>query len=79
MTSGNNKILIEVKKNHNENNASLVRRFSRKMQESRNIPKAKSLRFNLRTPSKLAVKQNALRKIEKRKEREHLRKLGKIK
>lgn len=72
------KIKIEVKKTGNETNASLVRRFSRRMQESRNLSKAKSIRYNKRAPSELTMKRSALKKIAKRKEIERLIKLGKI-
>lgn len=73
------KTVIEVKKNPNENNASVLRRFSRKIQESNIIQKVKGNRYNERKESKLKVKKNALKRMGKRKEMEKLRKLGKIK
>jgi len=73
------KTIIEVRKNPNENNASVLRRFSRKIQESNIIQKVKGSRYNERKESKLKVKKSALKRIVKRKEREKLRKLGKIK
>lgn len=69
---------IEVKKNQNENNASLLRRFSRRMQESGMIQKVKSNRYNEREQSKLSQKNSALKRLAKRKANEKLRKLGKI-
>jgi ribosomal protein S21 len=72
------KIVIEVKKNPNENNASVLRRFSRKIQESNIIQKVKTSRYNERKESKLKVKKSALRRIGKKKGMEKLRKLGKI-
>lgn len=72
------KTVIEVKKNPNENNASLLRRFSRKMQESNIIQKVKSKRYNERKESKLKLKLGTLKRLKKRKENERLRKLGKI-
>ncbi len=72
------KTVIEVKKNPNENNSSILRRFSRRMQESGIIRKVKSARYNLRKESKLKVKKSALKKLSKRKEIEKLRKLGKM-
>lgn len=72
------KTVIEVKKNPNENNASLLRRFSRKIQESNIIQKVKSGRYNERNESKLKVKMGTLKRLKKRKETEKLRKLGKI-
>lgn len=72
------KTIIEVKKNPNENNASVLRRFSRKIQESNIIRKVKNSRYNERKESKLKIKKSALKRIGKRKENDKLRKLGKI-
>lgn len=72
------KTVIEVKKNPNENNASLLRRFSRKIQESNIIQKVKGGRYNERSLSKLKVKMGTLKRLAKRKETEKQRKLGKI-
>lgn len=72
------KTVIEVKKNPNENNSSVLRRFSRKIQESGIIRKVKGSRYNLRKESKLKLKKGALKKISRRKEIEKLRKLGKM-
>ena len=72
------KVVIEVKKNPNENNSSILRRFSRKMQESNIIQNVKSSRYNKRKDSKLKVKKSTLKYLEKRKQKEKLRKLGKI-
>ena len=72
------KTIIEVKKNPNENNASVLRRFSRKIQESNIIRKVKSSRYNERRESKLKIKKSALKRMVKRKANDKLRKLGKI-
>jgi ribosomal protein S21 len=71
--------IIEVRKNPNENNSSLLRRFSRRIQESGIIRKVKGARYNVRTESKLKVKKGALKRIIRRQEIEKLRKLGKMK
>ncbi|MEK7588257.1 MAG: hypothetical protein AAB438_00375 [Patescibacteria group bacterium] len=73
------KTVIEVKKNPNENNMSILRRFSRKVQESNIIQKVKGSRYNERKESKIKVKKGTLKRLGKRKEMEKLRKLGKIK
>ena len=73
------KTIIEVRKNPNENNTSVLRRFSRRIQESSIIQKVKNSRYNERKESKLKVKKSALRRMVRRKEIEKLRKLGKIK
>ena len=72
------KTVVEIQKNPNENNMSVLRRFSRKVQESSVIQKVKSGRYNKRKDSKLKVKQGTLKYLKKRKENEKLRKLGKI-
>ena len=72
------KTIIEVKKNPNENNASVLRRFSRRIQESSIIQKVKNNRYNERKESKLKIKKSTLKRLGKRKATEKLRKLGKI-
>ena len=68
------KTVIEVKKNPNENNSSILRRFSRRIQESGIIRKVKGSRYKLRKESKLKVKKSALKRIIRRKEIEKLKK-----
>ena len=70
--------VIEVKKNTNESNMSLIRRFTRKMQESGIIRKVKSKRYNERAESKVKIKKGALKRIQKKKDNERLFKLGKM-
>jgi len=71
-------IHVEVKKGENESSASLLRRFSKKTQSASIVKKAKKLRYWGRARSEYVIKRNALRRIERGKERERLRKLGKI-
>ena len=73
------KTVIEIKKNSNENNSGVLRRFSRRVQESGIIQKVKNSRYNERKESKLKIKKSALKRMVKRQEIEKLRKLGKIK
>ncbi|MEK9182580.1 MAG: hypothetical protein AAB809_00705 [Patescibacteria group bacterium] len=72
------KTLIEVKKNPNETNTSVLRRFSRKIQESGIIRRVKNTRYNIRKESKLKQKMSALKRMARRREIEHLRKQGKM-
>ena len=72
------KTVIEVRKNPNENNGSVLRRFSRRIQESGIIRKVKSARYNVRKESKLKIKKGALKRLGRRREIEKLRKLGKM-
>ncbi|OGI62472.1 hypothetical protein A2818_01070 [Candidatus Nomurabacteria bacterium RIFCSPHIGHO2_01_FULL_40_12] len=70
--------VIEIKKNSNENNSSVLRRFTRKIQESGIIRKVKGARYNLRKESKLKMKNSALKRMSRRLEIEKLKKLGKM-
>lgn len=69
---------VEVNKNPNENNVSLLRRFTRKVQESGILPRVKSIRYNQRELSKLKTKELTLKKIAKRKDIEKKKKMGKM-
>lgn len=71
-------INVELKKNENENATNLVRRFTRKIQESGIIIKVKGKRYSERPMSKLSEKVVALRRIARRAEVEKLKKLGKM-
>ncbi|HEY5589250.1 MAG TPA: hypothetical protein VIK86_09915 [Candidatus Paceibacterota bacterium] len=70
--------VIEVKKNANESNMNLIRRFTRKVQESGIIQKVKSKRYNKRAESKIKVKAATLKRLTRKKNTEKLFKLGKV-
>ena len=72
------KVVIEVSKNQNESGVNLIRRFQKRVQESGVLSRARSSRYNERPKSRLARKNSALRNLAKRKEIEHLKKLGKM-
>lgn len=72
------KVHIEIKRNPNENGINVLRRFSRKVSESGIVQKVKSKRYNERPLSDLGQKLLTLKKIDKRKETERLKKLGKV-
>jgi ribosomal protein S21 len=69
--------VIEVKKNANENNMNLLRRFGRKVIEAGIIRKVKSKRYNERAPSKVKVKLATLKRINRKKAQAKLEKMGK--
>ncbi len=73
------KTVIEVRKNNNENNATLLRRFSRRVMDTGLIHAVKNGRYNERGVSKLSLKVIALRRLQHRKINEKLKKLGKAK
>ena len=70
---------IEVTKNSNESTASLLRRFSKKIQGAGLVRKVRGSRFSERTKSELKKKRDALKKLDRRAKYERLFKLGKIK
>ena len=72
------KVIIEVKKNNNENAISLIRRFTKRMQGSGALRRVRSIRWSQRKPSTLKIKKSALVVLAKRKEYELLKKLGKL-
>lgn len=72
-------ILVQVTKNQSESPTSLIRRFTKRVQDSGVIRRAKSLRYNERELSYYKRKMATLKKIESRKNIERLKKLGKIK
>ncbi len=72
-------INIEVqKKNSNENDANLIRRFTKKVRNSGILPRVRSIRYNNRVMSKFMRKEKTLQGIKKREEIKHLIKLGKM-
>ncbi len=70
--------MIEVRKKENESTGSLLRRFSKKVQQSGLLLQARSSRFMEKTQSREERKKSALRRNEIVAEKEQLRKLGKL-
>ncbi len=70
------KTTIEVKKEGRESAQALIRRFTKKVQKSGILRKARKSRFHLRPKSKQMKKRAALRREKLRKEYEKLIKLG---
>lgn len=70
--------MIEVKKKDNESIGSLLRRFSKKVQQSGLLLQARSSRFQDKNLSRTERRKSALRRNEITVEKEKLRKLGKL-
>lgn len=68
---------IEVSKTGNENNGTLLKRFTKKMQEAGVLPRVRSIRYNERELSHFKTKKARLKSISKKAEIEKLIKLGK--
>lgn len=69
--------MVEVKKTERENSQNLIRRFTKKVQQSGILRVARKRRFRHRQKSNEMKKRVALRKEQLRKEYEKLKKLGK--
>lgn len=67
---------VEAKKQEKENSQSLIRRFSKKVQQSGVLLRARANRFYKRSKSPEMKKRAALRREKLKREYEKLRKLG---
>ena len=68
--------MIDVKRKKGESFESLLRRFSRRVQDSGRLIQARKIRYHSAQPSKNAAKASALRREELREKREYLIKSG---
>ena len=69
---------IEVEKNSSESNASVLRRFTKKVQGSGVLPRVRSIRYSGRKLSHYKTKMKTLENLKRRADRAELIKLGKI-
>lgn len=70
--------MVEVKRKDNESYESMLRRFSRKVQQSGVLLRARRQRFYTKPKSKNLQRAEAIKRAELREQREELKKLGKI-
>lgn len=70
--------MIEVKRKERESVESLLRRFTRRVQQSGVLIEARKSQFRRPKKSKLRVRQEAIKRNEIKAEKEKLRKLGKL-
>lgn len=70
--------MIEIKRKDNESIGSLLRRFSKKVQQSGLLLQARNARFKTKNKSRTERRKSALRRNEIISEKEKLRKLGKL-
>ncbi|MBN2094288.1 MAG: hypothetical protein JW740_02910 [Candidatus Zambryskibacteria bacterium] len=71
-------INVEVNKNGNENNLSLIRKFTKRVQGSGILPRLRNRRYSERKSSDFVKKKRTLKKIEKREKVKKLIKMGKM-
>jgi len=70
--------MIEVKKKERETSESLIRRFSRRVQQSGVLVRARKTRFRTDEKSKREVRQDAMYRAKVKKVVDHLKKMGKF-
>lgn len=70
--------MIEVKKKERETSESLIRRFSRRVQQSGVLVQARKTRFRLDEKSKTEKRQGAMYRAKVKKVVDHLKKMGKF-
>lgn len=71
--------MVEVKRRERETTGAMLRRFTRRVQQSGVLLNARKKRFYKGKPTKRVVRDSALRRLGMRKERAKLEKLGKLK
>ncbi len=69
---------VHVTRTANESAANLMRRFSKRLQGSGVLMRARGQRFTERAESQFKKKERALKRIKRHKEVTRLKKLGKI-
>ncbi len=70
--------MIEVRRKEGESGESLLRRFSRRVQHSGLLLRAKRRRFYQSKKNKRAVREDALRRKDIREKRDYLRRIGQL-
>lgn len=71
-------IVVEVRRKDGESGESLIRRFTRKVQQSGLLIRAKRRRFYEPPKTKREQKDDAIRRKSIREKREYLKKIGKL-
>ena len=71
-------INVNIQKNPTESAASVLRRFTKKVQESGVLNRVRSIKYAQRNLSYYKKKKGALEKLRRQLEREQLIKLGKL-
>lgn len=68
----------EIKRRKGESFESLLRRFTRRVQQSGKILQSRKIRYHKAEPNKNAMRESALRREKIREKREYLIKVGKL-
>lgn len=70
--------MVEVRRRQNETVPAMLRRFTRRIQQSGVLIQARKLKFYKHKSTKRVVREHALRRIANLKERVRLEKLGRL-
>ena len=70
--------MVEVRRRDNESMGAMLRRFTRRVQQSGILLRARKERFHISGLTKRQMRERALRRIKLGKERVKLEKLGKL-
>lgn len=70
--------MVYIKRKDRETSAAMLRRFTRRVQQSGVLLRARKTRFWGKKPSKRSLRERALRRLTLVKERERLAKLGRL-
>ena len=68
--------MVEVRKKDNETSESVIRRFTRAIQQSKILPKVRNQRFFSKKKGKRLVKKDAIYKVKVGKEADKLKRMG---
>ena len=71
--------MAEARRRKGESFESFLRRFNKKLQQSGKLLQSRKIRFYHRPVNKNKARRDALRKMEIKKEKEYLKKIGKLK
>lgn len=71
-------INVEIKRNPTENNASVIRKFTKGVQEAGILNRVRGIRYHSRGESPYVRKKKTLKSIARKKEVEKMVKMGKL-
>lgn len=71
--------MAEAKRKKGESFESLIRRFNKKLQQSGKLLQSRKVKYFQRPKSRTKARQDALRRLNIRSEKEYLKKIGKLK
>lgn len=79
MVNKSSQIQVEVRRRESESPVSLMRRFSKKVQQAGLVKRVRAIRFRERSKTKRQMREMAIRRKKRFEEKQLLKKLGKIK